>query len=214
MNINTKEENIMANATYTPKPTEVCITGIGSYLNLWEPKAFGTNDPKYSMVILFKKTDKRQVEAVRKAIEAAEEAAIDKVWKGKRPGKINSPVHDGDELDDNGQRVKGPEYEGMYYMNVSNRDKPGIVDQNVQPILERDKIYSGCIVNCFMNFFGYSQNGNNGISASLENVQLVSDGKRLSGKQPASAVFAPVTDEDLAEIDDYLQSEDLPDYFK
>ena len=194
-------------ANYTPKPTEVTVTGIGSYMNLFEPKAFGSNDPKYSMVILFKKTDKRQVAAVRKAIEAAEDAAVDKVWKGKRPAKINDPVHDGDE-----ERADKPEYEGMYYINVSNKDKPGVVDQNVQPILERDKIYSGCIVNCFINFFGYSQNGNNGISASLENVQLVSDGKRLSGKQPASAVFQPVTEEDLAGIDEYLQG-DLPDFF-
>lgn len=202
-------------ASYTPKPTEVTVTGIGSFMNLWEPKAFGANDPKYSMVILFKKTDKRQVAAVKKAINAATEAAIDKVWKGKCPVKINDPVHDGDELDDNGQRIKGAEYEGMYYINCSNRDKPGVVDQNVQPILERDRIYSGCIVNCFINFYGYGQNGNNGISASLENVQLVSDGKRLSGKQPASAVFAPVTDDDLAAIDDYLANEeDLPDYFK
>ena len=202
-------------ASYTPKPTEVTVTGIGSFMNLWEPKAFGANDPKYSMVILFKKTDKRQVAAVKKAIDAATEAAIDKVWKGKRPAKINDPVHDGDELDDNGQRIKGAEYEGMYYINCSNRDKPGVVDQNVQPVLERDRIYSGCIVNCFINFYGYGQNGNNGISASLENVQLVSDGKRLSGKQPASAVFASVTDDDLAAIDDYLANEeDLPDYFK
>ena len=202
-------------ASYTPKPTEVTVTGIGSFMNLWEPKAFGANDPKYSMVILFKKTDKRQVAAVKKAIDAATEAAIDKVWKGKRPAKINDPVHDGDELDDNGERIKGAEYEGMYYINCSNRDKPGVVDQNVQPILERDKIYSGCVVNCFINFYGYGQNGNNGISASLENVQLVSDGKRLSGKQPARAVFTPVTDDDLAAIDDYLENEeDLPDYFK
>lgn len=202
-------------ASYTPKPTEVTITGIGSFMNLWEPKAFGANDPKYSMVILFKKTDKRQVAAVKKAIDAATEAAIDKVWKGKRPAKINDPVHDGDELDDNGQRIKGAEYEGMYYINCSNRDKPGVVDQNVQPILERDRIYSGCVVNCFVNFYGYGQNGNNGISASLENVQLVSDGKRLSGKQPATAVFSAVTDDDLAAIDDYLENEEeLPDYFK
>lgn len=95
----------MANTNRTPRPTEVTVTGIGSYLNLWEPKAFGTNDPKYSMVILFKKTDKKQVDAVRKAIEAAEEAAIDKVWKGKRPAKIADPVHDGDE-----ERSDKPEY--------------------------------------------------------------------------------------------------------
>ena len=85
----------------------------------------------------------------------------------------------------------------------------------VHIILERDKIYSGCVLNAALNFYGYSQNGNNGVSASLENVQLVSDGKRLSGKQPASAVFTPVTDDDLAAIDEYLEDEEaLPDYFK
>ena len=200
----------MANTNRTPRPTEVTVTGIGSYLNLWEPKAFGTNDPKYSLVILFKKTDKKQVAAVRKAIEAAEEAAIDKVWKGKRPAKIADPVHDGDE-----ERSDKPEYAGMYYINCKNSERPGVVDQNVQPILERDKIYSGCVLNAALNFYGYSQNGNNGVSASLENVQLVSDGKRLSGKQPASAVFTPVTDDDLAAIDEYLEDEEaLPDYFK
>ncbi len=198
----------MAN-NYTPKPTEVCITGIGSYMNLWEPRAFGQNEPKYSMVIMFKKTDKRQFEAVKKAIEAAEDAAIDKVWKGKRPVKIKSPIHDGDE-----ERADKQEYAGMYFINCSNKEKPGVVDQSVQPILDREMIYSGCIVNTFVNFYGYSQNGNNGISASLEHVQLVSDGKRLSGKQPASNVFSQITEADLTGIDEYLQSEDLPDFFK
>ena len=196
-------------STYTPKPTEVVITGIGSYLNLWEPKAFNENEPKYSMVILFKKSDRKQYEAIYKAIRAAEEAALDKVWNGKRPAKINDPVHDGDT-----ERADSPEYEGMYYINCSNKERPGVVDQEVKPILDREKIYSGCIVNCFVNFFGYNKKGNTGISASLENVQLVSDGKRLSGKQPAQAVFSAVTEQDLADIDEYLESEDLPDFFK
>ena len=191
------------------KGTYVVLTGIGSYMNIFEPRAFGSNEPKYSLCLLINKNDKKQLDRLNKAIEAAKEIAREKVWHGKIPpeARLSLPIHDGD-ID-----RETDEYKGKYYINVSNKMKPGVVDQSVNPILDTEQIYSGCIVNVSMNLFGYNQNGNVGISASLQNVQLVADGERLAGKKPASADFSAVTEDDLAEIDQYLKGAELPDYF-
>lgn len=191
------------------KGTYIVLTGIGSYMNIFEPRAFGSNEPKYSLCLLINKNDKKQLDRLYRAIEAAKEVAKDKVWHGKIPpdSRLSLPIHDGD------IEREGDEYKGKYYVNISNKVKPGVVDQNVQPILDPEQIYSGCIVNVSVNLFGFNQNGNVGISASLQNVQLVADGERLAGKKPATADFSAVTEDDLSNIEQYLSKGDLPDYF-
>lgn len=197
----------MANA----KASEVVITGVGCYMNLFTPRAFGSNEPKYSVCMLISKKDKKQLAKIQKAIQAAKEEAQTKNWNGKMypDERLTLPIHDGDV-----ERADDPAYKGMWYINCSNKEKPGVVNQNVEPILNTDEIYSGCIVNTSVNFYGYNNTGNIGISASLQAVQLVADGERLSGHKPASAIFSAVTEDDLADLDEYLKSDDLPDYFK
>lgn len=193
------------------KPSETVITGVGSYLNVFEPRAFGSNEPKYSVCMLISKKDKKQMARIQKAIQAAKEEAQTKCWKGKMypDERLTLPIHDGDI-----ERADDPAYAGKWYINCTNRTKPGVVDQMVRPILDPEMIYSGCILNTSVNFYGFNSAGNIGISCSLQNIQLVADGERLSGKKPASATFSAVTEEDLAELDEFLEGEDLPDYFK
>lgn len=193
------------------KATETVLTGIGSYMYIFEPKAYGNNEPKYSVAVLISKKDKKQLARIHKAIQAAKEEAQTKVWKGKMypDEKLDLPLRDGDI-----ERPDDPVYKGKYYINCKNKTKPGVVDQNVQPILDPERIYSGCVINASVNFFGYLNTGKAGISCGLNHVQLVADGEHLSGRKPASATFTAISEEDLAEIDEYLDGEELPDFFK
>lgn len=102
------------------RPTEVVITGVGSYMNIFEPRSFNNGEPKYSVCMLFSKKDKKQLERIKNAIEAAKKDAQTKVWKGKMytDENLELPIHDGDI-----KHPDDPAFEGMYYINCKNKSR-------------------------------------------------------------------------------------------
>ena len=117
------------------------ITGVVrlSYANVWEPKSINGGAEKYSVSLIIPKNDTKTVAAINAAIDAAIEEGIGK-FGGKKPNKaaIKLPLCDGDiERDDEA-------YAGSYFVNANSTTAPQIVDQKVQPILDRSEVYSGC----------------------------------------------------------------------
>lgn len=163
-----------------------------SYVNIFQPRSgMDGGEPKYSVSLLIPKSDKATVEKVRAAIEAAKEAGKP-TWGGKVPPGLKSPLRDGDtERDD-------PVYAGHYFINATSKSKPGVVDANLQPILDAGEVYSGCYGRASINFYAYNVNGNRGIAAGLNNVQKVADGEPLGGKSRAEDDFTAVTDDFLS----------------
>ena len=93
------------------------ITGTNtrlSYFHGWEPVSIN-GEPKYSTAVLIPKTDKKTIDAIEKAIDAAIEEGIAK-FGGKKPNKaaIKLPLRDGDiERDDEA-------YKGHYFINANS----------------------------------------------------------------------------------------------
>jgi hypothetical protein len=102
--------------------------------------------------------------------------------------------HDGDE---EGDLDKSPELEGHYYMNVSSKTKPGIVDQNVNPILDQTEVYSGCYARVSLFAFPYDFAGKKGVSFILKNIQKMADGEPFGSSSRAEDEFDQVADDDL-----------------
>ena len=168
----------MANET---NPTKV-VTGIVrlSYVHLFEPwSGQPGQDPKYSVCLLIPKSDKRTLAKIKAAIEAAKERDKGK-WGGKVPANLKISLRDGDAALESGER-EGEEYAGHYFMNVSSKQRPGIVDAFVQEIMDPYEVYSGCYARVSINAFGYNSNGNRGISFGLNHVQKIKDGEPLGG---------------------------------
>lgn len=160
------------------------ITGVCrvSYAHLVEPYAMEGQEPKYSAVLIFPKTDVETRNAIEKAIDKAIEEGVAK-FGGKRIAKTSVHIiKDGDEKDD-------PIYAGCYYINVKSKDRPQIVDRNLQDIIDPEEIYSGMYARFSLSFYPYSFNNMRGISVAMGNVQKVKDGERFSGKTKASADF-------------------------
>lgn len=158
-----------------------------SYVHLFEP--FSNKDdqaPKYSVVLLIPKTDKATIKKLRDAEKAAAEAGKAKIFNGKIPVTLKSVLHDGDE---EGDLERNPEYEGYWFMSVSSKTKPGIVDRDVQPILDSTEVYSGCFARCSINAFAYNTQGNKGVSFGLNHVQKMEDGDFLGGRSRAEDDF-------------------------
>ena len=189
----------------TTSPTKVVIPCRISFANIWEPKSINGSEEKYSVSCLIPKNDKATLTKIHKAIEAAKEAAQSKRWGGKIPPTLKLPLHDGDT-----ERPDDETYKDMMYFNATSKDAPQIVDRKVQPILDPMECGSGDYCNVSVNFYGFNTNGNRGVAAGLQNIQLVKHGERLAGKASAASDFEEIEGEDDSEV----FGDDLPDYLK
>ncbi len=64
------------------------------------------------------------------------------------------------------------------------------MDENLQPVMDNDKFYSGCYVHIQVNPYPYKNSGNSGVGWGLQNVMFVEDGDRLDGRRTADEAFA------------------------
>lgn len=176
-----------------------------SYAHLFEPYSNDPDQPKkYSCVIIIPKSDKKTLAAIKKAATEAAENGKAK-FGGKIPPSIaKDPVttlHDGDEEAD---LERNPEYEGCYYMSVSSKTQPGIIDRQKMPILDPTEVYSGCYVRVAMGAFAFNTSGNKGVSFGLNHVQKLRDGEPLGGITRAEDEFDDLDDLDDVEGDDLI----------
>ena len=154
-----------------------------SYVNIFKSRAFQADqDAKFSICLLIPKEDKATLKKIKAAIDEAIQEGISSKWNGKKPANVKLPLRDGDEE----RADEAPEYEGMMFLNANSTQKPGIVDKDLNEILDPDEVYSGCWGRASINFYPFSVNGNKGIGVGLNNVQKLKDGEHL-GAVRASA---------------------------
>lgn len=179
----------------TPSKTKVVTGKVRlSYVHLWEPWSSGADgqEPKYSCTLLIPKADGFTLAALRAAQQSALEQGKDGKFGGKIPKVWDDTIHDGDEEAD---LDKNPEYAGHYYMSVSSKTRPGIVDASVQPILDSTEVYSGCYARVSINAFPYAVSGKKGVSFGLNHVQKLADGDFLGGRSNAADDFGDDADD-------------------
>lgn len=165
-----------------------------SYAHLFEPHAIEGNEPKYSVSVIIPKTETETLKAIKEAVAEAKEQGKTK-WGGKVPPALKTPLRDGDE-----ERPDDEAYKNCYFLNASSKNKPGIVDKSVQPVLDATEVYSGCYARLTLNFYPFSASGNKGVAAGLGNVQKLEDGEPLGGFTRAEDDFDSVE----AAEDDFL----------
>ncbi|KOF56139.1 hypothetical protein AGR56_04265 [Clostridium sp. DMHC 10] len=159
-----------------------------SYANVWEPKSINGSDPKYSVSLIIPKSDKDTLKKVKEAIEEAKKEGTAKLG-GKIPANLKTPLRDGDV-----DRADDESYADSYFINANSNTKPGIVDKNVQTILDQSEFYSGCYGRASITFYAYNANGNKGIACGLQNLQKLEDGDPLGGHSRAEDDFDAVED--------------------
>lgn len=184
----------------TKNPMKV-ITGKDtrwSYANVWEPKSINGGVPKFSVSLIIPKSDKKTIEAIKKAIQATYKEGEAKLKGNSRSvpplESIKTPLRDGDT-----ERPDDEAYANSFFLNANSTTQPGIVDANVQPILTRSEVYSGVYGRASINFYAFNSNGNRGIACGLNNLQKIRDGEPLGSRSSAEDDFA-----DFVEDDDFL----------
>ena len=174
------------------------VTGLVrfSYCNIFRSRVFTEGqDAKYSVCLLIPKKDKKTLDKIQEAMDAAIEDGIASKWGGKTPKNLHLPLRDGDEE----RADEAPEYEGMMFLNANSTSKPGIVDADRNEILDPDEVYSGCWGRASINFFPYDNHGNRGVGVGLNNIQKIKDGERLGG---ARASAEKDFDDDFTDTDE------------
>lgn len=165
-----------------------------SYVNIFRSRSFREGqDAKYSICLLIPKEDKAGIAKIKAAMDEAVQEGIRSKWGGKMPKNLHLPIRDGD-----AERAdEAPEYEGMMFLNATSQTKPGIVDRDLNEILDPEEVYSGCWGRASINFFPYDSNGNRGIGVGLNNIQKLKDGERLgSARMSAEDDFGDGFDDD------------------
>ncbi len=166
-----------------------------SYPNVFKPKRNDLNGKdEFSIVALFKKGEDLS------ALKAAAQKAIVDKWgpdKAKWPTNLRSPFRLQEERakEVDGKRILPAGHEeGAVFLNLKSAQRPGVVDQNVQDILEESQFYAGCWARASINAYAYDQKGNRGVSFGLGNIQKVRDGDPLGNRARPEQDFAPITE--------------------
>lgn len=169
--------------------------GTARYVNLLTPrqrkdaKGVAQGDPKYQITLIFDEdTDltAMKAEAKRVGIEKFGPKFVELVKKGK----INWPFGDNaDKVDDDDNPILGFEKPGTF-VGFKTKDKPGIVDDQAEPIMDKSDIYDGMRARVSCRCFAYD-NESKGVAFALINVQKLGDADRLSGDPSAEDDFKP-----------------------
>lgn len=179
-------------------PTKVITDEVRfSYANVWEPKAINDGGtPKFSVSLIIPKTDTRTIERIKMAIQAAYKEGESRLKGNSKSipllAAIKNPLRDGDI-----ERPDDPAYANSYFVNANSTTAPGIVDRNLNPVIERSLVYSGVYGRASINFYAFNSNGNKGIACGLQNLQLLRAGEPLGSKSTAEADFATEEEEDF-----------------
>ncbi len=176
----------------------------GSFVALAEPRAYGDNDPKYSLTIVLDKDDPFW-DKLRKKCKAVAEKRWDKI-----PSKLVLPIKDGDESD-------YADWEGCHTAIASSIDKPGIIDETGEQVTDRSELYGGRWYRAVVRPYAweYAKFNRKGVSLNLDNVMIVEcpegeDDSPFSGRADAADDFADFirADDDEDEDEDEEEEEE------
>ena len=143
-------------------------------------------EPRYGITMLFAaNTDLAALKA--EAAKAAQDFFGDKLKDPNFAKRLRTPFRDQGEKPDLEGYVSG-----SVFMNATSKMKPGLVDENVQPIIDESQFYAGCYARATLRFFGYDQKGNVGVGCGVNNIQKLRDGESLGGRARPEAEFKPV----------------------
>jgi len=170
-----------------------------SYAHVHEPKAVNEgDDKKYSVSLIISKDDTKMIAKIKAAIKAATELGKSSKWGGKVPKNLKTPLRDGDE-----DREDEEAYEDAYFINANSKTKPGLVDKDLDEIMDKEEFYSGCFGRASVNFYPYDTGTSKGIACGLNHLQKIKDGDPLGGVIGSAAEhFADDNDFDDEDEDD------------
>lgn len=165
-----------------------------SFPCVFEAKSAFDGQPKrYSLTMLFDKAalakDPEQKKLFDAMIQAVKDAAREK-WGDKIPANLRNPFRNGKEK----EQFQGYG-EGVVFVVTTSQTRPGLVNNQLQPIIEAEEFYAGCYARATVNAYAYEKMGNAGVSFGLHNIQKLGDGEPFSGRTKPEQDFDAIDQE-------------------
>ena len=178
-----------------------------SYCHLFKPEAIADGgEPKYSVSVIIPKSNTKLIAQIKQAVSAALQMGVSSKFGGKMPANWKNPLRDGDL-----EKPDDESYAGCYFISASSKTKPGVVKRmkingqnTLVEVTNEEDIYSGCYGFVSINFFPFSNAGNKGVGAGLNNVLKTNEGDYLGGRSSAQTDFGDVN------LDAY-DNDDMPE---
>lgn len=164
-----------------------CRLSFTHVFNKYSPN--GEGEGKYMTNVLIPKSEKKTIKSLDQAIETAKKAGVVSKWGGKEPKKLDMPLRDGDDKEDD-------VYQDHFYINAKCNTRPGVVDKNKNPIVDEEEMYSGVWAFVSVTFYAYDVSGNRGVACGLNNLMKFKDDDHLGGRVSADSDFADIDDVD------------------
>jgi hypothetical protein len=161
-----------------------------AFVNIFEKKLNQlSGKEEFSMCILIPKTDSPTIQRIQDSIK---ECIVGK-WGSKPPTNLRTPLRDGDDTQEN----KGEDFKGHFFMNLKSSIRPGIVDRNLQAVIDPEEFTSGDYCRVSINPYAYDNKANKGVAFGLSNVQIVGKGASMTGRIKPEAEFTRIEDDTL-----------------
>lgn len=172
----------------------ITCEGRFSFVNVFKPQKDDDGNDRYGLTFLFPDPKTlsgaalAEYEACIKALKADAARAAKEKWGDKIPTNLRSPFRD------QGEKQYEGYVPGAIFINATSRQKPGVVDAQVQDIIDPSQLYSGAYGRISVRAFAYDQKGNRGVAFGLQNVQKTRDGEPLGGRTRPQDDFKPIAD--------------------
>ena len=162
-------------------------------------------DGKYKCSFLIDKDDAALKEMKKTVINLARQA-----WGADVDlTSLTLPFKDGD-------KREREEFKGKVYLTAKSSRKPVAVGPDAQPLDDSQGIYGGNIVKGAINFGPYEMAGRKGVTAYLNQIQLIGEGESF-GSSKDQIVFEAVesseasgTLDDVADMFNDVDDENIP----
>ncbi len=157
-----------------------------AFANVFKAKAIQADqDPIFSMTMLFDEAA-RQTPEYKQMQKSAMEAAQE-FFGQKLPKNFNSPFKDPVKEDKTNLSGFDP---GVIYMATKSKDKPQIIDTEGRELITQNEFASGDYARATITFSPYDYLGKKGLTVYLNNIQMLEQGERFSGRASAADDFS------------------------
>lgn len=178
-----------------------------SYTKIWEPGTDQQGNSYYGLSMIFNK-DKLKPDELKLIQDSIKKALVEK-WgadPAKHPRNLKICLRDADQEDRTNPNAANydPAYVNSFFMNAKSGNQPGIVDDRVQPILDKNEFYSGCYARASVVFQAYDKGGGKGVGCYVNNIMKVADGERLGGAAPADEDFKSFKTDEVTDAADFV----------
>lgn len=169
------------------------------YERLIKGEKTDNGDLKYPMTMVFKAGE--DLSALRGAVDAV----IEEEWGKKAKGvklpfiKHTAAGQDGERYCDKMEKLYEDD-DDAYFVRAVSYQKVGLVDENVDPIIDPSDFYSGCYAAASIVAKTWENSGKKGVTFYVNNVQKQADGEKIGGSRSSPQQdFQPVEKAESAE---------------